>query len=68
MNLENDTAAMELPRCDTASTSVSDLERSSKVLTQDELARWWPFKRLDPKRFPKAKKHDPLEEMDEAPF
>lgn len=68
MNLENDTATTPLPNYGIASMSVSDLEKSSKVLTQDELARWWPFTRLDPKRFPKAKKHDPLEGASEAPF
>lgn len=26
----------------------------TKPLTQDELLRWWPFTRLDPKRFPRA--------------
>lgn len=26
-------------------------------LTQDELLRWWPFTRLDPKRFPRERKH-----------
>ena len=24
-----------------------------RVLTQEELKAWWPFKRLDPKRMPK---------------
>jgi hypothetical protein len=28
-------------------------EDSNAVLTQEELARWWPFKRLAPHRFPK---------------
>ena len=26
----------------------------TKPLTQEELLRWWPFTRLDPKRFPRA--------------
>jgi hypothetical protein len=31
-----------------------------KVLTQEELKAWWPFKRLDPKRMPRKvpKNHD----------
>lgn len=66
MNLENATTATELRKCDTASVNVSDLENSSKVLTQEELLRWWPFTRLDPKRFPKTKKHDPLDDVEEA--
>jgi hypothetical protein len=28
-------------------------EDSNAILTQEELARWWPFKRLAPHRFPK---------------
>jgi len=28
-------------------------EDQNTVLTQEELARWWPFKRLAPHRFPK---------------
>lgn len=66
MNSERDTTAMAQQKCDTASKSVSDLETSSKPLTQEELLRWWPFTRLDPKRFPKVKKTDPLEDVEEA--
>lgn len=66
MNSERSTASTALRKCDTASVNVSDLENSSKVLTQEELLRWWPFTRLDPKRFPKAKKTDPLEDVEEA--
>ena len=29
--------------------------QSAKVLSQEELKAWWPFTRLDPKRFPKTK-------------
>lgn len=31
-----------------------------KVLSQEELKAWWPFKRLDPKRMPRKvpKNHD----------
>jgi hypothetical protein len=39
-------------------------DESTKPLTQEELLRWWPFTRLDPKRFPKTKKteHDEYED------
>ena len=40
-----------------------------KRLTEEELKRWWPFDRLDPKRFPKPTKkpvYSPTEE--EAPL
>jgi hypothetical protein len=38
-------------------------------LSQEELKAWWPFERLDPKRFPKqpkATEPDPLEDFEEA--
>ena len=38
-------------------------------LSQEELKAWWPFERLDPKRFPKQSKApqpDPLEDAEEA--
>jgi hypothetical protein len=35
-----------------------------RVLSQEELRAWWPFDRLDPKRFPKTKK----EEYEDAPI
>ena len=51
------------------STNTSSQQRNdSNVLTQEELLRWWPFTRLDPKRFPKQPKRDPLEDVEEAPF
>lgn len=31
-------------------------KKDSKPLTQEELMAWWPFTRLDPKRFPKQKR------------
>lgn len=38
-------------------------------LSQEELKAWWPFERLDPKRFPKqskATKTDELDDVEEA--
>lgn len=35
-------------------------------LTQDELLRWWPFTRLDPKRFPKRKRGADIDNLEEA--
>jgi hypothetical protein len=38
-------------------------------LSQEELKAWWPFERLDPKRFPKqpkATEPDPLADIEEA--
>jgi hypothetical protein len=43
-------------------------EREPRVLTQEELLRWWPFERLDPKRFPKQTKTNKLEEYEDAPI
>lgn len=36
----------------------------SKPLTQDELLKWWPFTRLDPKLFPRRR--DPIEDVEDA--
>lgn len=44
-------------------------EDDLKPLTQEELKAWWPFERLDPKRFPKqdkAAKSDDLDDVEEA--
>lgn len=35
-------------------------------LSQEELKAWWPFTRLDPKRFPKTKHQQ--EEYEDAPI
>lgn len=52
---------------DSVSTNTgSQRKKDSDVLTQEELLRWWPFTRLDPKRFPKQPKRDPLEDVEEA--
>lgn len=66
MNSERNTTATGQQKRGTASVSVSDLENSSRPLTQEELLRWWPFTRLDPKRFPKTKKTQPYEDCEEA--
>ena len=69
MNSEKSTAATVQRKRGTESASVSDLENSSRPLTQEELLRWWPFTRLDPKRFPKTKKaqpYDACEDCEEA--
>lgn len=42
---------------------------NTKPLSQEELMAWWPFERLDPKRFPKQKKATepgPLDDYEEA--
>lgn len=69
---------MEHPSADdTASTTTHtkpkkspSLSRSqkenSRVLTQEELKAWWPFTRLDPKRFPKER--SVYETAEPAPF
>jgi hypothetical protein len=43
-----------------------DEKDNERPLTQEELKAWWPFTRLDPKRFPKTQ-HEP-EKFEEAPF
>jgi hypothetical protein len=42
---------------------VSPLHR----LSQEDLAMWWPFQRLDPKKFPKPIK-TPSPTYDESPM
>ena len=40
-------------------------------LSQEELKAWWPFERLDPKRFPKqtkATEPSPISDVEEALF
>lgn len=47
----------------------SDAQESLRPLTQEELKAWWPFERLDPRRFPKqekATKTNPLDDIEEA--
>lgn len=40
-----------------------------KRLTEEEFKRWWPFDRLDPKRFPKPPKEEKYPtETEEAPI
>lgn len=68
MNLKRNTETLAKRNTATASTSAHDLENSSRVLTQEELLRWWPFTRLDPKRFPKAKKAETHEQYEDALF
>lgn len=36
--------------------------KNTTPLTQDELLKWWPFERIDPKRFPKRVKHEDVED------
>lgn len=39
---------------ESVSMGIDSQRRSdNKPLTQEELRAWWPFTRLDPKRFPK---------------
>lgn len=40
--------------------------KGERPLSQEELRAWWPFDRLDPKRFPKTKHEEP--EYEEALF
>jgi uncharacterized protein (DUF2384 family) len=54
---------------DCVSTNTNSRQKKeSNVLSQEELMRWWPFTRLDPKRFPKAKKAETHEEYEDALF
>jgi hypothetical protein len=39
------------------------MSEDKKVLSQEELRAWWPFTRLDPKRFPKPEKKEPEEAL-----
>jgi hypothetical protein len=44
---------------------------NDKPLSQEELKAWWPFERLDPKRFPKqneAAKLSPVSDVEDALF
>jgi hypothetical protein len=41
----------------------------NRPLTQEELKAWWPFERLDPKRFPKqdpATETSPISDIEDA--
>jgi hypothetical protein len=42
--------------------------KSEAPLSQEELMAWWPFERLDPKRFPKATEPSPISDIEEALF
>lgn len=57
---------MSLQDAESASTNTSSARKkdrsqnrnpneTKRVLSQEELRAWWPFTRLDPKRFPKPK-------------
>jgi hypothetical protein len=49
----------------------SQQKKDSRPLTQAELMAWWPFTRLDPKRFPKQprrNKHAMPEGIGDAPL
>lgn len=42
-------------------------EDDNRPLTQEELKAWWPFERLDPKRFPvQTPAPDHFEDLGEA--
>lgn len=47
-----------------------DRQQAEQPLSQEELEAWWPFKRLEPNRFPKhvAAKTNHLEDIEDAPF
>jgi hypothetical protein len=49
-----------------STNTLSQPKKELNVLSQKELMQWWPFTRLDPKRFPKQPKRDPLEDTEEA--
>lgn len=67
MNIDASTLKRAKPSTASANASAkTSLESSSHILTQEELMQWWPFTRLDPKRFPKAQKVDPLADVEEA--
>ncbi len=53
-------------KCKCPPDSPDDEKDNERPLTQEELKAWWPFTRLDPKRFPKTQ-HEP-EKFEEAPF
>lgn len=40
-------------------------EDDTRPLTQEELKAWWPFERLDPKRFPKNTAPEPIDYVEE---
>ena len=49
----------------------TSVPEGNKPLSQEELKAWWPFERLDLKRFPKqtkATEPDPLKDFEEALF
>ena len=53
--------------CVSTNTSLRP-KKESNVLSQKELMAWWPFTRLDPKRFPKVKKTEQHDDYEDALF
>lgn len=67
MNTNANTCKRAKPSTASANASAkTSLDSSSHVLTQQELVAWWPFTRLDPKRFPKAAKAPNYPEGEDA--
>ena len=67
MNTNVNTTTRVKPCTASANTNAKkSLDSSSHVLTQQELMAWWPFTRLDPKRFPKAAKAPNYPEGEDA--
>lgn len=67
MNTNANTCKREKPYTASANASAkTSLDSSSHVLTQQELMAWWPFTRLDPKRFPKPAKAPKYPEGEDA--
>jgi hypothetical protein len=64
---DEESASMTTPFAPKRKRSQSHSQNEDKkVLSQEELRAWWPFTRLDPKRFPKTKHEQP--EYEEAPI
>ena len=67
MNIDASTSKRARQSTASANASAkSSSDSSSHVLTQEELMRWWPFTRLDPKRFPKTPKNPDYHNTEEA--
>lgn len=68
MSLQDvESASMTTPSAPKRKRSQShSQDKDKRVLSQEELRAWWPFDRLDPKRFPKTKHEQ--EQYEEAPL
>jgi hypothetical protein len=55
MSLQDEDSASTSTRSERRKDLSQSQSQNERILSQEELKAWWPFTRLDPKRFPKSK-------------